>query len=244
MKHINVSAFLKFGCFSFKGIAGVVVFSVLAVMSVCELRCATIVNQRMGSIDMNRIIDENPEAKAIKDELSAGVEIRRNSANTYREQITKSTQEIKDMEEQLRRYKESIIAKPEPAATASGSASPYQTAPDTGAPVAVSSPVAISPAPVPIVVSSPTFTAQDIEDKKALLQKQETDLTDYVIETEQQAKDINKKARRNLLGKIYDSIKEVAEEEGVTVVLDNSSMIYDDGVVDITDKVIKRMKSK
>jgi len=95
-----------------------------------------------------------------------------------------------------------------------------------------------------VQVSSPAFSYADIETKKETLTKQKLDLAEYISATEIEEKNLNKKLKKNLLGKIYDSIKDVVEEEGLTVVLDSSNVLYDEGVADITDKVISKMKKK
>ncbi len=47
---------------------------------------------------------------------------------------------------------------------------------------------------------------------------------------------------QGLLGKIYKVIREVATESGVSVVVDKSQILYGHNAVDLTDKVLKRLK--
>ncbi|MFH1541239.1 MAG: OmpH family outer membrane protein [Elusimicrobiota bacterium] len=67
---------------------------------------ATISNQRVGCVDMNRIMEEYPEAKKIKDELSADLSMRKKNIKNFEAQIDLVELEIKQMEEQFQKYNE------------------------------------------------------------------------------------------------------------------------------------------
>ncbi len=270
------------------------------------LRCATIVNQRVGYVDMNRVIEASPETKEIKDELMADLRTRRDNIKIFQNRIDSLEKEVKTMEAEMSKYEQSLkqqAISPQPSADISVS-SPAALSPDLSAQSemprsslfvssaqAVVQPAAVavstsampsshqystppvntlpavapvmapqeqySPAGVqastaspqgvaanPVAVSSPSFTQADIEGKKDLLSKQKLDLDEYKSSTDTAEKNMNKKIKKNLLGKIYDSVKEVSEEEGLTIVLDSSNVLYDEGMTDITDKVVEKLKKK
>jgi len=296
------------------------------------LRCATIINQRVGYVDMNRVIEASPETKEIKDELMADLKTMKGNIKIFQDRIDALEKEIKTMEDEMSKYEQSknqqpavppsapspavsaaigvpspttLSSSPSPAVNSAVSAPspsafptpsspavsaatsahspagfPTQSSPMTNQEVFGSSvthavpgafasppfntPVSISSvmpqgafASVPgsvqisstaqqgtVAVSSPSFTYADIEAKKDLLAKQKLDLEEYKSSAETTEKNMNKKIKKNLLGKIYDSIKDVSEEEGLTIVLDSSNVLYDESMTDITDKVIDKLKQK
>ncbi|HAX61438.1 MAG TPA: hypothetical protein DCX95_02615 [Elusimicrobia bacterium] len=197
------------------------------------LYSATISIQRIGCVDMNRIMDEYPDAKKIKGELSASVNTRKENIKIFQSQIDATELEIIRMEEQLQTYNEEQKKAKEIAAVAALAESSNISS--TGTVVAVDTGTVTQ-------ISSPTFTTADIETKKVTLEKQKTDLEKYIAATKQEEKDINNKAKKNIMGKIYDAIKEVSSEEGLTVLVDSCNLIYGEDAQDITEKVLKKLK--
>ncbi|MFA5779681.1 MAG: OmpH family outer membrane protein [Elusimicrobiota bacterium] len=198
------------------------------------LYSATISIQRIGCVDMNRIMDEYPDAKKIKYELSANLNTRKENIKNFESQIIATELEIKQMEEQLQTYNEEQKKVKEIAAVAALA---------DGANISSSTEtVVVVDTRTVTQISSPTFTTADIEIKKVTLEKQKSDLEKYIAATKQEEKDINNKAKKNIMGKIYDAIKEVSNEEGLTVLVDSCNLIYGEDAQDITEKVLKKMK--
>ena len=207
-----------------------IIFLLQSVICNC-LYSATISIQRIGCVDMNRIMDEYPDAKKIKDELSANLNTRKENIKNFQSQIIATDMEIKQMEEQLQTYNEEQKKTKEIAAVAALAEVPSST--ET---------VVVVTTETVTQISSPTFTAADIETKKVTLEKQKSDLEKYIAVTKQEEKAINNKAKKNIMGKLYDTVKEVAEEEGLTVLVDSSNVIYGEDAQDITEKVLKKLK--
>lgn len=183
---------------------------------------------------MNRIMYEYPDAKKIKDELSANLNTRKENIKNFQSQIDAAELEIKQMEEQLQKYDEEQKKAKEIAAV-SALAEVADMSSSTETVVAVDTGTVTQ-------IPSPTFTTADIEAKKVTLEKQKSDLEKYIAATKQEEKDINNKAKKNIMGKIYDAIKEVSSEEGLTVLVDSCNLIYGEDAQDITDKVLKKLK--
>ncbi|MEW6557137.1 MAG: OmpH family outer membrane protein [Elusimicrobiota bacterium] len=198
---------------------------------------ATISIQRIGCVDINRIIEEYPEAKKIKDEMSANLQARKENIKNFENQIETLENEITSMEEQLQKYEES---KKEIEIYSSSTPIPSEVnlSTETAEIVAVST----ESIAVPVEISSPTFTMADVEAKKNLVEKQKQDLEKYIAVTKKEEKEITRKIKKNMLGKIYDAIKEVAVEEGLTIIVDSYNLIYGEDAQDITDKVLKKLK--
>jgi Skp family chaperone for outer membrane proteins len=64
----------------------------------------------------------------------------------------------------------------------------------------------------------------------------------YQRQVESNLIDIESRRSEILLGRIYKAVREVARLEGVSVVVDKSQILYGQGSVDLTDKVIKRLE--
>ncbi|MDD5686441.1 MAG: OmpH family outer membrane protein [Elusimicrobia bacterium] len=260
-----------------------ILFIAVGCMTFGSVYSATISGQRIGSVDINRIIEVYPEAKKIKEDLSASLQTRKTNIENFQNQIDSVENEIENMEEQLKKYEKAKqeamlipVAAPvtaysygEPVKTSSGAvgnislssgavallggavgniSSSSGAVAMSGAAVGNSSSsntaITASTGVLNMIpeISSPTFTADDIKLKKSNLEKQKKDLVKYLESTKQEEKAINSKIKKNLFGKIYDVIREVSDEEGLTVVIDSSLIIYGEEVQDITEKVIKKLK--
>lgn len=213
---------------------------------------ATISSQRIGCVDIYRIIEEYPEAKKIKEEFSAKLELRKEYIKDFRSQIEATENDIKNMEEQLEKYKEQKKEyeeqkkkyeeqKKEDAVTALAQVDIISS---TNTVVSSTDTVTTSadPTPPPVRISSPTFTSDDIKIKKDAFKKHKEDLEKYIKTTKNEEKRIGRKIRKNIYGKIYDVVREIADEEGLTVIVGSDSLIYGEGALDITEKVLKKLK--
>lgn len=238
----------------------------LLVSAFGRLSAATIVNQRIGSIDMTRLLKDNPAADEIRESLSADINKRHENIKFFQSKIEELEQEIEKMGTELKNYTElskaaaekaGQVAASTDAVTSISSGTVAEVSSSSGIAAHISQPAESTESHVEAVhqqqepetkeqtgtinISSPSFTAQDIETKKQELETQQKALEEYIRDTAKAEKSIDAKVKHNLLGKIYDTIKDIVEEEGLTVVLDSSYIIYDDNVQDITDKVIRKL---
>ena len=127
--------------------------------------------------------------------------------------------------------------------------------------VAVSTPIAPPPQPpaappapsAPAAPASPTpaqaSAAQrlrDMDDKIAAKQKEidahQKAFDEFQAKAEADLLDLEKKRVQILLGKLYDIVQEVAKEEGVSVVVDKKAILFGQKAVDLTDKLLERVK--
>lgn len=76
---------------------------------------------------------------------------------------------------------------------------------------------------------------QEIAQDQAALKQDESSIEKNLLNLEN-------RETQGLLGKIYKVIREVATESGVSVVVDKSQILYGHNAVDLTDKVLKRLK--
>jgi len=54
--------------------------------------------------------------------------------------------------------------------------------------------------------------------------------------------DLESRRSEILLGKIYVGIQDVAREEGISVVVDKNQILFGQKAVDLTDKVLQKLK--
>jgi len=124
----------------------------------------------------------------------------------------------------------SVSTTPVAASTAAVAAVPPQP------PAAAPAPAAVSAAQrVREVEDRITAKQKEIEDKerayKVFEAKSETDLIE-----------LEKHRVQLLLGKLYDIVQDVAKEEGVSVVVDKKAILFGQKAVDLTDKLIEKVK--
>ena len=78
--------------------------------------------------------------------------------------------------------------------------------------------------------------------KEKELAAKELEFKEQQSATEKDLLDLESRKTEILLGKIHAAVQEVARSEGVSVVVDKSSILYGHDAVDLTDKVMKYLK--
>ncbi len=95
-------------------------------------------------------------------------------------------------------------------------------------------------------VSPSKMTLPQLNDKinkeKQEITRDQTALKQDESSIEKNLLNLENRETQGLLGKIYKVIREVATESGVSVVVDKSQILYGHNAVDLTDKVLKRLK--
>jgi len=66
-------------------------------------------------------------------------------------------------------------------------------------------------------------------------------LNELVENIERELAGLEKEITRQILGKIYDVVKEIAQVEGYAIVLDKKNILYSEMDNDLTEKVIQRL---
>ena len=83
-----------------------------------------------------------------------------------------------------------------------------------------------------------------LAEKSRALQDKEAEFKTYQAQVEKNLLELEDKKTEILLGKIYRAVQEVAREEGVSVVIDRSQILFGHQAMDLTDKVLKKLKSQ
>ncbi|MFA5138524.1 MAG: OmpH family outer membrane protein [Elusimicrobiota bacterium] len=146
----------------------------------------------------------------------------------------------------------------------SSDTAPVQGASPTDAPLVIDipgvteSPIVVDPGAA--AVSTPTAAVDPGAEALAAREKRMKELDDsiaakqdeiaekeklfdsYQAQVEKDLIDIESRRAEILLGKIYDAVREVARENGVSVVVDKGQILFGQNSVDLTDRVVKKLK--
>jgi|GEM_PF-663832 len=92
------------------------------------------------------------------------------------------------------------------------------------------------------VSSSPAVIEQTIKMKKDQITAGRAEIEAFQKQAEDDLLDYENRKNKLILGTIYKALKEVSEEEEISVVVDKKSILYGQKPVDLTDRVIDRLK--
>ena len=77
------------------------------------------------------------------------------------------------------------------------------------------------------------------------LEKRRKEIADIITETKESLLDTESTASDRIMGRIYDIIKEVAEQEGYYIVLSKDDVLFsEEESIDLTEKVISRLNEE
>ncbi|MFH1724660.1 MAG: OmpH family outer membrane protein [Elusimicrobiota bacterium] len=82
----------------------------------------------------------------------------------------------------------------------------------------------------------------EIAAKRGLLAEKETAFREYQLGVEKNLIEIEDRRAEILLGKIYQALRDVARENGVSVVVDKNQILFGQDSVDLTQKVIDKLE--
>jgi len=111
-------------------------------------------------------------------------------------------------------------------------------------------PAAPAPAPVGQVPAGPTPAQRLLElDSKIIslqadIAHKESELTQEHDESDKGLLDVESRKTDRVLAALYRAVSEVARREGVSVVIDKTTILYGHPAVDLTDKVLKYLEEK
>lgn len=228
---------------------------------------ATLATERIGYVDIDRIYSECPDAKAKEEERKAEIEKRNKLISSRKDELKrlrsdyealKSSQafEIRRYEEEKKAYDEFFAGleskkqEPEAPLPPSEEGGLNTVATDTAPAQQVSEPEA-SPPPEPAQQLREPDPPRPALISDADLKKAEENIKtledDILFQEEGYEKNISKydnAVQYNILGRIYEAIKETAEEHNYTIILDRRAVFFYLKESDLTDLVIKRLQGK
>ena len=195
---------------------------------------------RIGIIDMDKILNEYPLTQKLQQDIDA---LKQNKMS----EIASVEKEIED----LLKQKIAINTEIEQLNTQLSQISISSSS------ITISTSEIIS-STTDVIQSSPTFTFQteqveqikkSIESKQKNLQQIEQEIVSKrqivkqkQTDLESEIQKIKQKTESEIYAELYKIIKQVAQQEELNVVIDKSGILYGEAQIDITEKVLKKIK--
>jgi Skp family chaperone for outer membrane proteins len=194
---------------------------------------------RIGVVDMNKVLNEYPLTQKLQQDID-------NFKQNKMAEIVSIEKEI----EELMKQKLVINTEIEQLKTQLAQISVSATTSTIISSESISS--------TKFIQSSTTVVAQseqveqikkNIEDKQKNLQQieQEINTKKQIVkqkqtEIESEIEKMKQKTEAEIYAELYKIIKQIAQQEGLNVVIDKSGILYGEPEIDITDKVLKKIK--
>jgi Skp family chaperone for outer membrane proteins len=194
---------------------------------------------RIGVVDMNKVLNEYPLTQKLQQDID-------NFKQNKMAEIVSIEKEI----EELMKQKLVINTEIEQLKTQLAQISMSATTSTIISSESISS--------TEFIQSSTTVVAQseqveqikkNIEDKQKNLQQieQEINTKNQIVkqkqtEIESEIEKMKQKTEAEIYAELYKIIKQIAQQEGLNVVIDKSGILYGEPEIDITDKVLKKIK--
>lgn len=167
----------------------------------------------VGYVDMDRIFQIYPQTQIAKEDYAKQLEKKRAQLHEKESQVNALKARIGVLDSTLKGLN---TPPPNGAAPADGTASPSDT------------PVAAGDSPS--------------SDMKKQLEAQMAELDDLRKQSERDLATFQNQQSQIILGKIYQALRDLAQEEQVTLVVDKASILYGDTAIDLTDKLQTKVR--
>ncbi|MFH1259235.1 MAG: OmpH family outer membrane protein [Elusimicrobiota bacterium] len=188
---------------------------------------------KIAFVDMEKIFNEFPETKTAKEQLDAMV-------NKGKEEIVLKEQKVKNLKAEI----VSLSVQPSSPAVKQQSYTVQPSSPSINQQSYTVPPSSSSwsqPSDLEQPVSSRS-SAEILSDKQAELKQAQDALDKFIADTEQRLTEWESKAMRGILGKFYQSLRKIAEEENFSIIVDKNSVLYGEQGLDITDRLQKDLE--
>jgi Skp family chaperone for outer membrane proteins len=172
----------------------------------------------VGYVDMEKIYEEYPETHKAKKDFYTELAKRRRI-------LADKEKEMADLRERLSVLRSSLEE------------------------VDGSSTSVVSSSKTVAVSSAPVITPEVLEATRSSLVQQEQLLKEHEVELEKDRQDaleefkqLEERKALQVLGKLYKALVQLAEEKGIDLVVDKSSILYGQHAFDLTEKLSRRVR--
>jgi Skp family chaperone for outer membrane proteins len=176
----------------------------------------------VGYVDMEAVFQEYPETKKAKNEYYTELTKRR-------EVLSQKERELADLRQQL-----AVLR-----GTLSESSS---SAPPAGQGTGSSVSTATTSAAMMASTSSVASVNATILDRERVLSQKEAELEQARIEAAKAVKDLEESRSLQILGKLYNALVQLADENNISLIVDKSSILYGHQAIDLTEKLRRRIR--
>lgn len=167
---------------------------------------------RIGYVDMERVFQVFPQTKDAKEDYFKRRE-------KMREDLTLKERKVEDGKQKLAILEATLLGLRKTGIEAGGVQGSTDSASGQG-----------------------TTSADSITQSKRDLEALQTELESTRAQAENDLVAFEKKQTQMILGKIFDALKELAEEDQVTLVVDKSSILFGSADIDLTEKLQRRVR--
>jgi Skp family chaperone for outer membrane proteins len=189
----------------------------------------------VGYVDMEAIFQEYPETKRAKNEYYRDLAKRR-------EALAQRERDLEDLRQRLGVLRQTLgegSAGPSAVSTAPAAGLSTGTAPVSGLPAGAEA----APAGEPALSTASVAAGQgDLLARERELTEKEAQLLQARTEAAKALRDFEEKRSLQILGKLYNELVKLAEESGVSLVVDKSSILYGHNAIDLTDRLRRRIR--
>jgi len=191
----------------------------------------------VGYVDMQAIFRAFPETKRAKESFEAAVRQAEDQVNLRKSELISLRGELADFKMQRAFMARAPIVAASTAPAQALAPAPAVSSGTATALVQASTAAVRAAAPDPLADMD-----KKIAEKSAALDKKEADFKDYQARIEKNLLDLESRKTEYLLGKIYAAVQQAAKDEGVSVVVDKSQILFGPKAVDLTQKVLEKLK--
>lgn len=201
----------------------------------------------VGFVDMHKLFSASPDAARAKEGFAEIVRQAQDRVNLKKTEVLKLRHGLEDA-----KIERDLIAKSTTSPTVVPQPPPADSADIDQTRVLALPGMTASTAPVP---SPSTAAPQGLSIAQQLLEwdgrisglQADLDLKEAELQREQQDADrglldVEGRQTDQVLARLYRAVSEVARREGVSVVIDKTTILYGHPAVDLTDKVLKYLK--
>ena len=182
----------------------------------------------VGYVDMDRIFQIYPQTQIAKEDYAKQLEKKRLQLHEKEAQVNALKARIGVLDSTLK----DMTAPSQPPVPS--------TAPAPGTAISTSAVAAATPATPPPPADA--GSSQGMQDMKKQLETQMAELDDMRKQAETDLATFQAQQSQIILGKIYEALKDLAQEEQVTLIVDKSSILYGDAAIDLTEKLQTKVR--
>jgi Skp family chaperone for outer membrane proteins len=208
----------------------------------------------VGYVDMELVFREYPEAKKAREEYRTEL-LRQKSELAQREQV------LDDLKREIELLKRSVETGPTvdrssstvvpiaPPETGSSDAPPaFGVFPVSSTGTVLTAPPLSGPAVEPVRVAPPSpstavaSSQAEISKREEILLKRQKELEDARASSAKSLKIFEASRAKTILGRLYKALVELANERGISLVVDKSAILYGENTIDLTDSLNRRVR--
>lgn len=209
----------------------------------------------VGYVDMELVFREYPEARKAREEYRIEL-LRHKSELSQREQV------LDDLKREIDLLKRSLISATAVDKSSSTSAplspptipsseedpsSLTGIGPSTGAlfvapPSVPSETETVPKESPPVLISAGVASQAEISKREEILLKRQKELEEARASSAKNLKAFEASRAKTILGRLYKALVELANERGISLVVDKSAILYGENTIDLTESLNRRVR--